>query len=170
MLVFSHKLVFYQKRSCVTVRNYAETCKGICNYNLVYNFSMQLFQLKILVFVVHFLKAFWHGKEIFPKSSSQNEIVSLLIIFHLPYSKHKAVKICFSLLSHSCRTHVVSVALVSHLCHTLVILVSLVSLLSHSCCIRVARVALMSLVSGTRVVNQTRSVLHMQLHIYNKQP
>ena len=105
------------------------------------NVLMQLFPLKRLVFVVHFLNAFWHGKETFPKSNSQNEIVPLLIVFHLPYSKYKGVKICFylcryqnqnfSLVLHSCRscsTRVILVSLVQHLCCTCVVLVL------HSCC------------------------------------
>ena len=141
---------------------------------------MQLFPLKSLVFVVHFLNAFWHGNETFPKGSSQYEIVPLLVVFHLPYSKYKGVKICFyscryqnqnfSLVSHSCRlciTRVALVPLVQHSCHTSVALVShscltrvsLVSLVSQSCCIRAARVALGTLVTGTGVVNQTRYFL-----------
>ena len=136
------------------MRNYAGTCKGICSYNLVYNFLMQLFPLKSLVFVVHFLNAFWHGNETFPKGSSQYEIVPLLVVFHLPYSKYKGVKICFyscryqnqsfSLMSHSCRscsTRVVLVSFVQHSCRTCVALVLLVS---HSCCTRVAFVLLVS--------------------------
>ena len=138
---------------------------------------MQLFPSKSLVFVVHFLNAFWHGKETVPKISSQNETVSFLIVFHFPYSKYKGVKICFYLcrykikIFHSCRTRVVRlaivlysyrqcstrVALTSHLCQSCLTHVALVSLVSHSCCIRVARVALLSLMSGTLVVNQTRS-------------
>ena len=104
------------------MRNCVETCKGICSYNLVYNFLLQLFPLKILVFSAHFLSAFWHRKETFPESSSQNEIVPLLIVFQLPYSKYKGVKICFYSchckikIFRSCRTLVVSVAFVSHLC------------------------------------------------------
>ena len=58
------------------MRNYAGTCKGICSYNLVYNFLMWLFPLKSLVFVVQFLNAFWHGKKTFPKTNSWNEIAS----------------------------------------------------------------------------------------------
>ena len=135
------------------MRNYAETCEGICSYNLVYNFLMQLFPLKSLVFVVHFLNALWHGKETFPKSNSQNEIVPLLLVFHLPYSEYKCAKICFyscryqnqnfSLVSHSCcpcRTRGVSESLVSFVSHSCRTCVALVSLVSHSCCIRVARV------------------------------
>ena len=63
---------------------------------------------------------------------------------------------------YSCRSRVVRVALVPYLCHTRVTLVlqsclTLVALVSHSFCILVARVALLWLVSGPRVVNQTRS-------------
>ena len=131
------------------MRNYAGTCKGICSYNLVYNFLIQLLPLKSSIFVVHFLNAFWHGNETFPQVSSQNEIVPLLVIFCLPYSKYRGAKICFylcryqnqnfSLVSHSCRSCSTRVALVSflqHLCGTCVALVS------HSCRtrIRVARV------------------------------
>ena len=122
---------------------------------------MQLFPLKSLVFVVHFLNAFWHGKETFPKSNSYNESAPLLIVFYLPYSKYKGMKICFysccyqnqnfSLVSHSCRlckdsccTRVVSVALVSHLCCTRVARVSLVSQQCCQCCTRVAFVLLVS--------------------------
>ena len=83
------------------MRNYAGTCKGICSYNLVYNFLIQLLPLKSSVFVVHFSNAFWHGNEAFPKVSSQNEIVLLLVIFHLPYSKYRGVKICFLIVSLS---------------------------------------------------------------------
>ena len=118
--------------------------QSICSYNLVYNFLIQLLPLKSSVFVVHFSNVFWHGNEAFPKVSFQNEIVPLLVIFHLPYSKYRGVKICFyscryqnqnfSLVSHSCRsgsTHVARVSLVLHSyrqCRTRVALVS------HSCC------------------------------------
>ena len=126
MLVFSHKMFFIKN---VTVCNYAGTCKGICSYNLVYNVLMQLFPLKSLVFVVHFLNAFWHGKETFPKSSSQNEIVPLLIVFHLPYSKYEDVKICF----YSCRYQHQNFSLVSHSCSSCSTRTVLGSLVQHSC-------------------------------------
>ena len=133
---------------------YAEMCKGICRYNLVYKFLIQLLPLKSSVFVVHFPNAFWHGNKAFPQVSSQNEIVPLLVIFHLPYSKYSGVKMCFCL----CRYQNQNFSLVSHSCCTCITVVSLVS---HSCCwcrIRVARVTLVLLVSGTRVVNQTISI------------
>ena len=136
--------------------NYAGTCKGICSYNVIYNVLIQCLPLKSLVFVVHFLNAFWHGNEAFPKGSLQNEIVLLLVVFLLPYSKYKSGKIC----SYQCRYEHQNFSLVSHSCRTRVVRVALVSLFSHSCrqCrTRVARVTLVSLVSGTRVVNQTRS-------------
>ena len=49
----------------VTMRNYAEMCKGICGYNLVYNVFVYLLLLKTSVFVVDFSNAFWHGKKAF---------------------------------------------------------------------------------------------------------
>ena len=128
------------------MRNYARTYKGICCYNLVYNFLIQLLSLKSSAFVVYFLNTFWHENEAFPKGSSKNEIVLLLVIFHLTYSKYKGVKICFqsfsyqnqnfSLVLHSCRSCSTRVALVSLVSYR----VSFVSLVSHSCRIRVARV------------------------------
>ena len=58
---------------------------------------------------------------------------------------------------HSCRTRVVCVALVLHSCHSYLTRVRLVSLVLHWCHIRVAPVTLLSLLSGTRIVKQTRS-------------
>ena len=149
------------------MRNYAGTCKNIRSYNLLYNFLIQFLPLKNSVFVVHFSNAFWHGNKAFPKVSFQNEIVLLLVIFHLPYSKYRSVKICFyssryqnqnfSLVSHSCcscSTRVALVLFVQHSCRTCV---ALVSHSCHQCRTRVARFALVLLVSGTCVVNQTRS-------------
>ena len=77
---------FYRKRGCVTILNYLGTCKGICSYNLVYNFLVQLLRLQSSVSVVDFSNAFWHENNAYPKGSSQNEIVLLLAIFHLPQS------------------------------------------------------------------------------------
>ena len=125
---------------------YAGTYKAICGNNLVYNFLIQLLPLQSPVFVVYFSNAFWHGKETFPKGSSQNQIFSLLIIFHLPYSKYRNMKTCFYSLSdqnqiffHSCRTCVVPVAIMWYLCRTCVARVSLVSLVSvtrvANCCV-----------------------------------
>ena len=135
------------------MRNYAGTCKGICSYNLVYKFLIQLLPLKSSVFVVHFSNAFWHGNMAFAKVSSQNEIVSLLVIFNLQYSKYRDVTICFylcryqnqsfSLVSHSCcscGTRVSLASFVQHLCRTRVARVSLVSHSCCQCCILVARV------------------------------
>ena len=99
--------------------------------------------------MVLFLNASWHGKETFPKSSFYNEIVPLLIVFHMPHSKYKGVKICF----YSCRYQNQHFSLVSHFCRSCSTRVALVSLVSHLCCIRAARVALVTLVSDIRVVN-----------------
>ena len=111
------------------MRNYAGTCKGICSYNLVYNFLIQLLPLQSSVFVVHFSNAFWHGNKAFPKVSCQNEIVPLLVIIHLPYSKYRGAKICF----YSCRYQNQNFSLVSHSCRLCSTRVALVSFVQHSC-------------------------------------
>ena len=136
------------------MRNYARTCKGICSYNLIYKFLIQLLPLKSSVFMVHFSNAFQHGNEAFPEVSSQNEIVPLLVIFHLPYSKYKSVKICFyscryqnenfSLVLHCCRLCSTRIALVSFVQHLCRFCVALMSLVSHSCLTCVASVAFVS--------------------------
>ena len=87
------------------------------------------------------------------------EIVSLLVVLHLSYSKYEGVKYFFTRaaikikLFHSCHTRLVRVAFVSQSCRSCSTRVALVS---HSCLTYVASVAFVSLVSGTRVVNQTR--------------
>ena len=45
---------FSQKRGGVTMRNYVETSKGICGYNLVYNFFVYFLPFKSSLFVVDF--------------------------------------------------------------------------------------------------------------------
>ena len=119
---------------------------------------------------MHFSNTFQHGKETFPKGSPENEIFSLLEVFHLPYSKYTSVKIYFQ----PCRYQnqkISLVSLVSYSCRTQVARVSSVSFVSRACHILVARVALVSFVSGTRVVNQTRSYdcdkLSLQYAIHN---
>ena len=104
---------------------------------------------------MHFSNAFWHGNDAFPKCSSWNEIVLLLIIFLCPYSEYRDVKIYFhsfryqnqnfSLVPHSCRSCSTHVVLVLHSCR-----------LCLSCCTRGVCVAIVLLMSGTRVVKKTR--------------
>ena len=128
ILVFSHKMVFIENEAallCVTMRERART--STCSYNLVYNFLIYLLPLKSSVFVVHFSNAFWHGNEAFPKGSSQNEIVPLLVVFHFPCSKYRGVKLCFYLCSYQ------NFSLVSHLCRLYRTRVTLVLLVLHSC-------------------------------------
>ena len=119
------------------------------------------FSIKKFSFCGALFKRIDMEKRHFQKVSSQNEVAPLLIVFHLPYSKYKGVKICFYsfrykiIIFQSCRTRIVRVALVSHSyrqCSTGVALVL------HSCCQCRTRVAFVSLVSVTRVVNQTRSL------------
>ena len=131
------------------MRNCAETCKNICSYNLVYKFLIQLLPLKGLVFLVHFLNAFCHGNETFRKGSSQPEIIPLIVVFHLPYSKYNGVKMFLpvSLSKSKFFTHIALVSFVQHSCR-------IRALVSQLCCIRVASVALVSLVSGTRKLDQ----------------
>ena len=136
-------------------------CKGICSYNLVYSFLIQLLSLKVQFFVVHFLNAFWHGNKAFPKGSSQNEIVAPLVVFHVPYRKYKGVKMCFYL----CRYQNQNFSLVWHSCRWCKTRVALVS---HSCRSCLTRVAFVSLVSGTRVVNQTRSAASDLFHRFTQ--
>ena len=152
------------------MRNYAGTCKGICSQSLVCKFLIQLLPLKSSMFVVHFSNAFWHGNKVFPKDSSQKEFVPLLVIFQLPYSQYRGVKLCFhfchyqnqnfSFVLHLCCTRVVHVALVSHSCCSCLTRVVLVSFVLHSCHTRIVYVALVSLVSSTCVAKQARSYQH----------
>ena len=63
---------FYRKRGAVTMRNYAETCHGICGYNLVYNIFVYILPLKSSAFLVHFSREggterVLARKEAFPK-------------------------------------------------------------------------------------------------------
>ena len=120
---------FSQKCGSITVRNYAGIYIVICSYNLMYNFLIQLLPLQSSVFVLHFSNVFWHGNKVFPKGSSQNEIVPHFVIFHLPYSKYRSVEVCF----HSCRYQNQNFSLVLHTCR--------------SCSTRVARVARVSVES-----------------------
>ena len=72
------------------------------------------------------------------------QIVPPLIVFHLPYSKYKGVKICFytcryqnqffSLVLHSCHSCSTHVAPVLHSCHLCLTRVTSVALVLHSCC------------------------------------
>ena len=120
------------------MRNYAGTCKGICSYNLVYNFLIQLLPLQSSVFVVHFSNAFWYGNEAFPKGSSCCSPCSLSFVTQL-IQGYENIFSLVSLSKSKFLTRVVRVARVSHLCRTYVAFVLLVS---HSCCSRVIRIAL----------------------------
>ena len=121
--------------------------------------SVQLFDIafrtKKSTFCGVYFKCISTWKQDTQEGSSQNEIFPLLVVFHLPYSKYKGVKICFH--SYHCQNQ--NFSLVSHSCRFCGTHVALESLVQHSCCICIA---LVSLVSGTRVVNQTRSFLNMK--------
>ena len=64
MLVFLHKMIFIENEVALLRKG---TWQGICSYNLVYKFLIQLLPLQSPVFVMHFLTAFWRGNEAFPK-------------------------------------------------------------------------------------------------------
>ena len=127
--------------------------------------SVQLFDIACSIknfnFVVRFLNAFRHGNKTFSKVTSQNQISPLLVVFHLPYSNHKGVKICFnscrcqnqiffkifqnsrvalvSFVQHSCGTRVTLMPLVQHSCRACAAFMLLVF---HSCRICVTSIAL----------------------------
>ena len=140
--------MIFIENDLVTMCNYAGTCKGICKQNLVYNFLIQFLLLQSLVFAVHFSNGFWHRNKAFSKDSSYNEIVPLLIVFHLLYGKYRGVKICF----HLCRYQNQNFSLVLHSCCSSSTRVTIVLLVSHSCLTCIANVALVTYVSGSRVV------------------
>ena len=165
MLLFPHKIVFIGNEAALLGVTMQERARAFAATMVL----IQLLPLKSLVFVVDFLNAVWDGNEAFPNGSSQNEIVSLLVVFHLPYINYKGVKICFyqccyqnqnlTLVSHSfcsCSACFVLVSFVQHLCRTCVTFVLLVS---HSSCQCRTSVAFVSLVSATRVIIQTRLFL-----------
>ena len=55
------------------MRNYVQTCKGFCGYNLMYNFFVYFLSLTSSLFRVHFSNAFQHGKEALPKHDSKTK-------------------------------------------------------------------------------------------------
>ena len=114
------------------MRNYAQLCgnaQGICSYSLVYKFLIQLLTLKISVYVVHLSNVFCHRNKPFLKGSFENEIVPFLVLFHLPYSKYRAVKIYF----HSCLYQNQVFSLVSHSCRFCSTCAALLSFVQHFC-------------------------------------
>ena len=115
---------------------------------LMNNFLIYLLPLKSSVFVVHFSNALWYGNKAFLKGSSWNEIVPLLVIFHLPYSRYRSVKIYFYTCSYQNRNF----SLLSYSCRPCSTRVTLVSFMKHSCRSCCTRVAFVSLVSGARIV------------------
>ena len=119
------------------MRSYAGTCKRICSYNLVYNFLIQLLLLQTSIFVVHLSNAFWYRNKAFPKGISQNEIVPLLLIFHIvnkgvqKLRKYVFTRVVIKIKIFTC----VALALfVQNSCCTRVVRVPLMPRVSHSCC------------------------------------
>ena len=124
--------------------NYEGTCKGVCSYNLVYNFLIQLLPLRSSVFVVHFSNAFWHGNKtkklplkikLFLFLQSFISYIANIITVWKYVSTGVIIK---TKIFHLCHTCAVLVAFVSHLLNTRVTHVSIVSLSCCSCCTRPA--------------------------------
>ena len=126
----------YCAQLCGNVQGYLQLQSSVQHFDIA-------FAIKKFFFVVHFLNAFWHENEAFLKDCSQNEIIALLVVFHLPYSKYKGHTLMFLLVSLSKSKFFTRFALVSfvqHSCRTCVALcrsylthIALVSLVSHSC-------------------------------------
>ena len=147
---------FYRKRDCVTMCNYAGMCKCICSYNLVFNVLIQLLPLRTSVFVTQFSNIFWHRNEAFPKSSSQNKIVSLCNLSFaiqpilMCESVFTFVIIKIKFMPHSCCSFSTRVTLVSKLVLPVLHCVVHVAPISHSSCTYVARITFVSLVYSNR--------------------
>ena len=76
---------------CVTMR---ERARALQLQSSVQRFDIA-FAIEKFNFCGTLLNAFLHENEAFSRDSSPNEIVGLLVVFHLPYSKNKDVKLCF---------------------------------------------------------------------------
>ena len=74
---------FSRKRGCITMRNYAETCRNISSYNSVYNVLIKLLSLQNYVSVASFSNAFYLVMEPFSNVTSLYGSVPLHVIFHL---------------------------------------------------------------------------------------
>ena len=98
------------------MRNYVGTCQRICSYHLVYNSLIQLLPLQCSVFLIHFSNVFWHGNEVFPKGSSQNEIVPCTLSFVIQLIQ--GCENMFSLVPLSKSTFFTRIALASFVSHS----------------------------------------------------
>ena len=159
MLVLSHKMILIKNEAALLCITMQERAMGICSYNLVYNFTIQLIAYSYIAFAIKkfsFCGALFNGILAWKRAISKRqfiEIVPLLVVFHLPYSKYEGVKICF----YSCRYQNQTFSLLSHTCSSCSTRVVLVSLVSQSCRQCRTRVTFLWLVPGTSVANQTRS-------------
>ena len=127
-------MVFYLKRGCATMRNYARTCKGIYNCNLACNFLVlhlplaKKFNFLWCTFQMHVGMRTGHFKEVVLR-------MKLFFSLHLPYSLYRGVKICF----HLCRYGNEKFSLMLYLCDTCLTSVALVSLESCTCVVKWTR-------------------------------
>ena len=139
MLLVSHKAVFMENEAvllCQTMREHAGGFAATIQcITFLYSFCHYKAQFWWCIFQAHL----GMGARHFQKYSSQNEIFSLLVTFHLPYSQYMDVKTCFHQcvfqynFFNSCRL----VSLVQHFCCTRVVGFALVL---HSCCLCLALV------------------------------
>ena len=149
---------FYRKQGCVTMCNYARTCKGSYICNLLNNFLIQILPMKGSFFVMHPKRQILECN--FSSPCNLSFVIQLVQgcgnIFKLLVIKIK-IFTCIAIL-----------LLVWHLCCTCVTLasqfpcsfltdVALVLLFLHSSHTGFIRFAIMLLVSSTRVVKLTRS-------------
>ena len=145
MLVFSQKHFLSKMRMRCYEYLYGNVQGHLQLQSSVYLFDIA-FAIKKFSFRGAFFKRILAWERGISKSSSRNEVVPFLVIFHLPYSKCSGVKICFysclyqnqnfSLVLHwgrSCSARVALVPLVRHSCRTCVAPVLLISHSCHSC-------------------------------------
>ena len=128
------------------MRNYAGKSKGICSYNLVHNFLIQL-SLYQKSYKVQFLWCTFEPHFGVETMHVQKAVLRMKLFFSFNLSLSiQLIQGCeklFSLISSSKSkffTRFALVSLLSHSCWTRVVRVALVSLLSHSCRTSVARV------------------------------
>ena len=165
MLVLSHKMILIKNEAALLCITMQERAMGICSYNLVYNFTIQLIAYSYIAFAIKkfsFCGALFKRILGWERGISKRqfiEVVPLLVVFHLTFSKYKGVKMFLlmtlskskfftrvalvSFVQHSCRSWSTRVALVSHLCRscfTRIASVALVLHLCHSCRTRVPSV------------------------------
>ena len=120
-------------------------CAQICGnvqWHLQLQFSVQLFDVAFSIKKFSFCGAFFKHILAWKRDISKKWFLEwncsspYSLVFHLPYSEYKDVKMFLLMLLSKSKifTHVALVSLVKHLCHYCCTRVALMSLISHSCC------------------------------------